>query len=461
MSNAVGERSGKRRSSWALVVGAVLIGLLVWGLVREVLSGARVERLMQAAREAGEPVTLVELDAWYPIPPLGENAAPVYQRAFKAHVSPDEALSELLPIVGNANSPERGEPMSEEMLAACERYLEDNKAYLDLLHEAAAKPACRFPLNFRAGFNMVLSHLAEMRVAARHLELEAIVAAERGESEEAVGAVLAGLAVGDALRDQPILISQLVRIALNGITVAGLEHVFSRTALDDMDLQRLAEALAACEALETQEAALIGERCFGLDGFDQLTGSTALQFFGGSWIQSSQLAKLASGALAVFYKSTGLFERDRLAYWTMMTRMIEAGSVPPHERLAAAQRWEAEMEEVPKTRFLTRTIFSGVASFTRGFLRDLASMRTAAAGVAVERYRLKHGALPEGLEALARECIEALPRDPYNDASLLYKKLDRGYIVYSVGCNGIDDGGQEEFDREKGYFVDLAFCVER
>lgn len=44
----------------------------------------------------------------------------------------------------------------------------------------------------------------------------------------------------------------------------------------------------------------------------------------------------------------------------------------------------------------------------------------------------------------AARFIEALPRDPYTDASLRYRSDADGYSVYSVGPNLRDDGGAVE-----------------
>ena len=62
--------------------------------------------------------------------------------------------------------------------------------------------------------------------------------------------------------------------------------------------------------------------------------------------------------------------------------------------------------------------------------------------IAVEKFRLEHGGrLPESLQ----ELTFADPTwgiDPFTDEPLKYRRNEVGYIVYSVGKNEVDDGGE-------------------
>jgi hypothetical protein len=62
---------------------------------------------------------------------------------------------------------------------------------------------------------------------------------------------------------------------------------------------------------------------------------------------------------------------------------------------------------------------------------------------ALERYRLAHGAYPETLDPLVPQFIGKLPRDIINGQPLIYRRTDDGlFLLYSVGWNETDDGGQ-------------------
>jgi hypothetical protein len=65
-----------------------------------------------------------------------------------------------------------------------------------------------------------------------------------------------------------------------------------------------------------------------------------------------------------------------------------------------------------------------------------------AAALAV--YRAEHGAYPEKLDELAPGVLGELPVDLYNAKPFVYKRTDDGYLLYSAGENGTDDGGSHE-----------------
>ncbi len=58
------------------------------------------------------------------------------------------------------------------------------------------------------------------------------------------------------------------------------------------------------------------------------------------------------------------------------------------------------------------------------------------------------------LASLVPEYLSAVPQDPYGDGPLIYRRTGDSYLIYSVGGNGTDDGGQhaslnEALDSEK------------
>jgi len=63
--------------------------------------------------------------------------------------------------------------------------------------------------------------------------------------------------------------------------------------------------------------------------------------------------------------------------------------------------------------------------------------------LAIQRYRLATGNLPHILGDLIPTYLDTIPKDPFDGKDLRYKKLDIGFIVYSVGEDGHDDGGPE------------------
>ena len=75
--------------------------------------------------------------------------------------------------------------------------------------------------------------------------------------------------------------------------------------------------------------------------------------------------------------------------------------------------------------------------------------------LALEIYRDEQGGYPESLDALAPGILDAIPEDPFAaDGRFVYRRIDRssdehgrGYLLYSVGADGVDDGGVIDEER--------------
>ena len=98
-----------------------------------------------------------------------------------------------------------------------------------------------------------------------------------------------------------------------------------------------------------------------------------------------------------------------------------------------------------------------------GALKGFSRTRAAIVAIALERWRLAHaGQLPASLFELVPDYLPAVPADPYDDQPLRYRKLPRGYVVYSIGPDFTDDGGKEQSaERKEGEPYDITFTVER
>ena len=87
------------------------------------------------------------------------------------------------------------------------------------------------------------------------------------------------------------------------------------------------------------------------------------------------------------------------------------------------------------------------------------------AWLTVLAYRQENGALPESMQVLAPRILPALPLDPFElEAPLRFKAEGKRALIYSVGPDGMDDGGQPidggvQFDRG-GDIVRLVEPVE-
>lgn len=71
--------------------------------------------------------------------------------------------------------------------------------------------------------------------------------------------------------------------------------------------------------------------------------------------------------------------------------------------------------------------------------------------VAIMRYQLARGDLPDELEQLVQAgYLDSIPLDPYSDTPFVYKKKGSGFLLYSLGRDFDDDGGIRSSPSEIG-----------
>ena len=126
----------------------------------------------------------------------------------------------------------------------------------------------------------------------------------------------------------------------------------------------------------------------------------------------------------------------------------------------------AQFEEIARRRSY---FFSGmlVSSYSSVLVRSAATqarLRLARTVMAIEKFRSVRGRLPEKLGELAPQFLSSVPADPFDGAPLHYRRLAKGYVIYSIDADGKDDGGREKPQRLKPTdksSYDLTFIVER
>jgi hypothetical protein len=144
------------------------------------------------------------------------------------------------------------------------------------------------------------------------------------------------------------------------------------------------------------------------------------------------------------YKFAGLADMDASIYLDLMNDYVQAIQLPPQQRREAADAVEAKFKKTSRIHILLHIIMPALSRVRTLDVRSIAQLQTARAGLAVQRYRLASGKLPESLTDLMPTYLDAVPKDPFDGKDLRYKKLETGFVVYSIGEDGNDDGGKEK-----------------
>jgi len=433
-----------RRWHLALVIFlvlAVLTGLYV------AIQQSSVERRLKALRAAGYPTNFAELAEYNRLPAGTLNAADVYGRAFWQYRPPVDEETWKIPIVGSAALPGRGLPVPQTMTDAISQYLARNRTCLTLLHEAGAIEHCRYTWDYTKG----LTELPAIRRCAWLLELSATYHAYSGDPNGAAECIQDGLRLADSLRNEPGLVCYLIRRGCSALAVRGLERSMNATAFTDAQLREMDLALAATAATTLDLAqVMITERCFMLESCRDTSLKSSWPLTPSRGVGPRLLVHLPG------IRRIGVV--DTLDY---MEDCIAAAKLPPQERMARFRALEQEAKDLSFMHLMVNSILSSTGELGALHARFPAIFDLARTALAVERYRLAAGRLPEALGQLVPQYLDHVPIDPFDGQPIRYRRTEPGYVVYNVAEDGQDNGGREWDEVPQGQLYDLCFVVTR
>lgn len=387
---------------------------------------------IEAIRAAGLPVSPNELNKWYEAVPDAENQALLILEAARSRTGLE--LTERY----FARSSEDA-PLDPEMNRTLRNYLTANERTLALLHRAAQLTRGRYPVDLSEGTETRLPHLVEIKRLARLLRAEVIQESHTDDLEGAVRSLDAGMALASSLRDEPLLISNLVRMFCVMQALDGMERVASEHQMTERELVLLANRLEEAEAdgLRGLFRGLVGDRVMGMTSFESPFSET--RRIRGS-VSFPDVGSGASEMLAVHaYRASGVRERDLTIYLETMNGFIQSVREPFPDALSRFEQTGADMS----FRF-SQGVNRFVPLISRGLLvpMELAGLKEAnfcvrlrceQVAIAIERFRLEHdGALPDSLAQLAPRYLKKIPIAPFDGSDLKYERLaGKGYRVFS------------------------------
>jgi hypothetical protein len=135
----------------------------------------------------------------------------------------------------------------------------------------------------------------------------------------------------------------------------------------------------------------------------------------------------------------------------------------PPASITAANATRHELDNLSHWRIFAHMLGSGADGLVVKSALASARFRAAQTALAIERCRLARGRPPDQLSDLVPTFLPAVPTDPFDGKPLRYKKLAKGYIVYSIGEDAVDNGGTEKTSNGVSYVEgpDITFTVER
>lgn len=325
-----------------------------------------------------------------------------------------------------------------------EAFLQPFDDRLAQLAEAAKRPGCRLQKD-DTPFDDVPALLG-MRAMARVLSTRALARIWAGKSEAALDDLLTGFRVVQHLQKEPHLISQLLRISYVNILMQPVWEGLHSHAWNDAQLARLEAALAPIDLIGSMKLGWQFER-IGIEGWAKPVETNPEAYLppygsdlgmGGRMVRRINRALIPKGWI---YQN--LISRDQ-AFLAQAISVLE----PEHHRVRADLQQAAELRSAAQWRtpynWISRLMLVPFLSQNARMARAQTALDHARVACALERYRLAKRQYPETLDLLAPAFIPQVPRDVISGGPLHYQLQGQSYRLYSVGWNGIDEGGQVE-----------------
>ena len=134
----------------------------------------------------------------------------------------------------------------------------------------------------------------------------------------------------------------------------------------------------------------------------------------------------------------GNLARRRAEFLRAMTQLVEVAKRPPDQ-------WQPDLDrlaaEGTRSAFIVRFHAPPVDDVARTMLQNHAMLRCSICAAAAERFRRTNGRWPVSLGELVTAGLLRTPTDPYDGQPVRLKRVSDGLVVYTVGPDKTDDGG--------------------
>lgn len=333
----------------------------------------------------------------------------------------------------------------------------------ELREAAATRPLSRFPIHYEETppFGILLPHLARIKSLCQLFQLHALAQMELGHGEDALADIQVGFRLSDSLRDEPFLIDHLVRIAALAIDLNGVREGLARHVWDDAQLAQLEKYLAALDILAEYKINMRGERSFGLSGIEYYRQLGFRAQVGDLFYMGDDggAQNLPAYVIALNFLPGGFYYQNMTAM-ARLHQEFTLAAVDEAKHRVFPDVCQAMTNSIAQLRMTPNNIFAkmlmpALARVPQKSSRLQTSVDEARVACALECYRLAKSSFPATLDLLAPQFLEKIPTDVIDGKPLRYRlNADGTYVLYSIGWNQTDDGGQVAMHKAPSSSID-------
>ncbi len=356
-------------------------------------------------------------------------------------------------------------PWSAQEFPELAAWLAANDKALDRFVEASKRPRSYGPMISDSGLfmNVAQPEANEFPTAAHALAVRAVFRIQLGRLEQAFQDDLACHRLSILMEQNPTIIGNLVAGSIDWRVGRVDQCLLWNAGTKREQLLSMREQLASLpKPARVPDAVNLGERFLLLDCicYCHRIGYPLTGEIGKSGGEQHDWTKMRNGALDVLIDWNRILREGNDQYGTMLEAFNKS---TPKEKMTALDSIERDQylrkqnsvdwliqltnfycdASTAATNRIRDRLFALVVSSpfwarldqTREARRKLIDL-----GFALAIYKSDHDAYPDKLAELSPQYIKAVPKDIFSDAELHYTKKGSGYLLYSVGPDGKDDG---------------------
>jgi hypothetical protein len=339
--------------------------------------------------------------------------------------------------------PSAGKDPASDVLAGLERI----EVSLSEIRQASLREKTRWPVKWYEAdlVNTDVYGILQAATRAFGVRARALLALDR--PDEALSEIRHMIRADRSLAEDPILLTELVRMALWG-TIAGVcEEGIAADKWKDSHLQALMKECEAINLLEVTKHSLAGERAYGNSVFERLVTANRLEF-----TQLINKTQLPSGRTSIvssvgwFVAPRGWVRQNQVDYNKLLDWDVEDIDVV-NERVASRFSRARDVTMARANSGSGYYVLSSnlvpvwVVACEQAF--ELHSrIQQLRILCAATRFQHARGELPENLGQIVPEYLEKVPHDIMDGEPMRYRRTNEGgCVVWSIGRNRVDDGG--------------------
>ncbi len=329
-----------------------------------------------------------------------------------------------------------------------------NRESLALAAQAATKPRYLMPYfgdSTKSVIAILLPNLSHHRFLSKLVVLDAARLESRGKYKKAADGYVISMRMGHHVSQGITLIEGLVGLAQWQM---GLEGLISLVLDNDLSQAQLKDIIRTLNNIEKTRATILpglrNETRFGPAIIDEICArpfrihSHLPDISDLSDVDFDPIPKDGWGKLEL--RVGQLLLPDRTIHKHMdqyYRRILKRAEAEPFEaKQMEFNETKYLSQDIPRWDIISKMVLPALSRSVQLDHRNIAKFQIARVATALRLYMKQHdGEIPDSLDRVADLLPEGALIDPYSASLLKYRKKEAGWLVYSVGENGVDDGG--------------------